>query len=186
MKTILSLFDYSGNWSKPYREAGYNVIQVDIKNGIDILTLNYKDIPEVYGILAAPPCTDFALSGARHFKQKDLDGRTEQSIKLVKKTMEIINYFNPVFWVIENPMTRMHKLCPEIGEVKYKFNPYDFEDSHQKQTWLFGKFNPPIKTPGKNNGNWMFKKLGGKSERTKELRSITPLGFSYAFFKVNQ
>jgi hypothetical protein len=27
--------------------------------------------------------------------------------------------------------------------------------------------------------------LGGKSERTKELRSITPLGFAYAFYKFN-
>lgn len=29
-------------------------------------------------------------------------------------------------------------------------------------------------------------KLGGKSERTKELRSMTPLGFAKAFFEANQ
>ena len=33
MKTILSLFDYTGNWSEPYRQAGYNVIQQDLKHG---------------------------------------------------------------------------------------------------------------------------------------------------------
>lgn len=38
-KTILSLFDYSGHWSKPYKDAGYDVYQCDIKLGIDILTL---------------------------------------------------------------------------------------------------------------------------------------------------
>lgn len=34
-KTILSLCDNSGVWSKPYKDAGYNVIQVDIQHGRD-------------------------------------------------------------------------------------------------------------------------------------------------------
>jgi competence protein ComEC len=34
------------------------------------------------------------------------------------------------------------------------------------------------------SGNWIMK-LGGKSERTKELRSMTPLGFAYAFCASN-
>jgi hypothetical protein len=42
MKNLLiSLFDHSGNASRPYKEAGWKVIQVDIKNGIDILEWNY-------------------------------------------------------------------------------------------------------------------------------------------------
>lgn len=40
MKTILSLFDYSGNWPKPYLDAGYNVVQVDIKHGQDVLEID--------------------------------------------------------------------------------------------------------------------------------------------------
>ena len=42
MKTILSLFDYSGNWSLPYEEAGHNVIRIDKKLDppIDILDIN--------------------------------------------------------------------------------------------------------------------------------------------------
>lgn len=31
-KTILSLFDTTGEWSRPYREAGYNVAHIDIQN----------------------------------------------------------------------------------------------------------------------------------------------------------
>jgi len=48
VKTILSLFDYTGNWSKPYRDNGYNVIQVDIKLGMDILTINLYLIATVF------------------------------------------------------------------------------------------------------------------------------------------
>lgn len=194
-KVVLSLFDYSGNWSRPYRENGYEVIQADIKLGTDILTWDYKQIPKVYGILCAVPCTDFALSGAKWFAEKDSDGRTRKSIDLVKKSHEIIKYFNPEFWVIENPMSRMHKLCPFIGEVKFKFHPYEFaqydpiprNSQYQKTTWLFGKFNNPIKKPMENiDGQKLHNKLGGKSERTKELRSITPLGFAKAFYESNK
>lgn len=41
-KIILSLFDLTGNWSRPYKENGYEVIQVDIQLGIDILNWDYK------------------------------------------------------------------------------------------------------------------------------------------------
>lgn len=31
---ILSLCDYSGNWSDPYSQAGYEVEQVDLKRDV--------------------------------------------------------------------------------------------------------------------------------------------------------
>jgi hypothetical protein len=192
MKTILSLFDYSGNWSKPYREAGYNVIQVDIKLGIDILTFDYQAIPEIYGILCAVPCTDFAVSGARWFAEKDKDGRTELSISLVKKSLEIINYFNPVFWALENPVGRIARLVPELGKTSLIFQPCDYGDAYRKRTCLWGKFNHPIKNPveplgiRKGQPDEWYSKMGGKSEKTKAYRSQTPLKFAQAFYEANQ
>lgn len=195
MEKILSLFDYTGNWSRPYEENGFEVIRVDIKRGIDILTWDYKGISGVKGILAATPCTDYAVSGAKHFAAKDADGRTAASQKLVDKTKEIIDYFNPDFWAVENPRSRIHTLNPWLGKPRLKFNPCDYagydpnpDDSrYNKDTWIWGSFNVPEKQyleplqkeyPG-------FTNLGGKSERTKELRSVTPLGFSYAFYEAN-
>ena len=185
-KTVLSLFDFSGNWSRPYREAGYNVIQIDLKLGRDILTWDYKIETSVDIILAAIPCTDYSLSGRKWFKEKDMDGRTAASQQLVAKVKEILDYFNPKIWCVENPMSRIHKLNPWMGDVRFKFNPYDFGDPYQKMTWLWGKFNFPEKKPVENKSNWMYMKLGGKSERTKVLRSTTPLGFAYAFFEANK
>ena len=193
MKTILSLFDYSGAWSKPYRDNGYNVIQVDIKLGIDILTWDYYSPAVVYGILIAVPCTDFASSGARWFAEKDADGRTEASVQLVKKSLEIVNYFNPVFWALENPVGRIARLVSELGKARLIFNPCDFGDNWTKRTCLWGKFNQPIKNSVEpiyhySNGkrsSWLWANLGGKSERTKELRSNTPAGFARAFYEAN-
>ena len=34
-------------------------------------------------------------------------------------------------------------------------------------------------------GSWQWAKLGGKSERTKRLRSQTPRGFALAFAEAN-
>ena len=59
---ILDLCGGTGSWSKPYAEAGYDV---------RVITLPDQDVrsytpPEgVHGILAAPPCTMFAISGNR-------------------------------------------------------------------------------------------------------------------------
>ena len=121
---ILSLFDFSGRWSQPYKDNGYDVYQVDIKHDIDILALEPEQMPfsKVYGILAAPPCTDFAGSGAQYWKAKDEDGRTAASLALVHKTLDFVDYFNPKFWVLENPVGRLPKLLPRIGAPWY-FNP---------------------------------------------------------------
>ncbi len=204
-RIILSLFDLTGNWSKPYKQNGYDVIQVDIQKGIDILTWDYKQIPKnsVYGILAAIPCTDYAVSGARWFAEKDKDGRTAASQKLVEKTKEIIEYFTPIFWVVENPVSRINKLNPWLGEVKYKFNPYDFagygfeEDRYTKRTHLWGNFNPPIKKSLEpyHTGDYgkihypkdpiTGKAYGWNTLECKNARSATPMGFSYAFYEAN-
>ncbi len=205
---LISLFDFTGNSSKPYRENGWMVMQVDIQHGIDVMSwdyvrwyneqIEYSTYPEV-GIIAMIPCTDYANSGAKHFAAKDLDGRTDASQKLVAKTKEIIYYFDNMrllkFWQIENPMSRIHSLNPWMGKPKLKFNPCDYagydpvpdNSRYNKMTWIWGNFNVPQKRyiepfdkdyPG-------FKKLGGKSLKTKNARSVTPLGFAYAFYSAN-
>ena len=141
--SLLALFDHSGAWSKPYREAGWDVVQVDIKNGVDILSFEYKSFTKFNGVLAAPPCTDFSLSGAQYWKAKDMDGRTAYSISLVQKTLEIIEYFNPFFWGLENPLGRIQKCIPELGKPKYWFHPSDYGENYTKRSYLWGKFSPP-------------------------------------------
>lgn len=185
-KVILSLFDYSGNWPKFYKENGYDVFQVDIKHGIDILDLAPNDLPDnVHGILAAPPCTDFASSGSQYWKAKDADGRTAASLKLIDKVLEIVEFTDPVFWCLENPVGRLATLRPVLGKPYY-FNPCDFGDAYTKKTGLWGKFNKELsKSPVTPDPNSWIMKLGGKSERTKELRSMTPLGFAKAFYEAN-
>lgn len=204
MKTLLSLFDYSGNWAKPFADSGeWNVILWDIKHTADMYSL-FSDIKDacadyfyehifdnygtVDGILAAVPCTDFAVSGARWFAEKDARGDTKKSIELVYQTLRIIDLCQPNFWVVENPISRIHKLVPELGKPRMYFNPCDFGEPYTKKTALYGKFNTKLKrNPVKpTEGSKMHKKYGGKSELTKERRSVTPPGFARAFYEANK
>lgn len=192
-KLILSLFDYSGNWSKPYREAGYRVEQVDLKLGRDIYGTDFSGY-QTYGILAAPPCTDFAVCGAKHFKRKDENGSTDSSVRLIRRTLEIIELLRPVFWCLENPVGRLNRLVPELSAFGPRyFQPYEYGDPYRKRTGLWGVFNFPeptniVRPEGVrvNQPDKWYSKVGGKSEKTKEYRSITPVGFSYAFFERNK
>lgn len=181
-KIILDLCGGTGSWSRPYKEAGYDVRLITLPEH-DVLT--YEPPDNVYGILAAPPCTDFASSGARWFAEKDRDGRTLQSMGVLIAVLEIIARAQTyAFWALENPIGRIRRW---MHTPTLTFNPCDYGDPYTKRTHLWGRFNLPVKNPVyPSEGSKMWRMYGGKSERTKMMRSITPPGFARAFFEANR
>lgn len=189
---IVSLFDYSGSWSAPYKAAGYCVYQLDLKRGDDLRVVRPAAIDcRVHGILMAPPCTDFASSGAQYWPAKDADGRTAASVALVRAALLWVRYHRPVWWCLENPVGRLNRCVPELAAFGPAYvQPYWFGDAYTKKTGLWGNFNrelqrspvEPVRSCAQ--GSWV-QRLGGASERTKELRSITPPGLARAFFRAN-
>lgn len=192
-RLILSLCDYSGRWSEPYRKAGYTVWQVDLKHGDDARLLKKLD-RAVHGILMAPVCTEFSGAGARHWAAKEAAGNKGllEGLALVDACLRIERVHEPKWWVMENPVGRLKDW---IGNHKHTFNPFEYagwlgdeweEDAYSKRTCLWGRFVIPRKNERENvQGSKMHKLYGGKSEKTKELRSLTPRGFSRAFFAAN-
>lgn len=177
---ILSLCDYTGNWSQPYVDAGYQVRRVDLKgSGEDIRLLPY--IPEpVHGVLAAPPCTVFASSGARWPRT---EAEMTDGLALVDACLRAVAIYRPKWWALENPIGKLPRW---LGKPRMYFNPCDYGDPWTKRTALWGDFTPPPPSnpvPATEFFGW--RNLGGKSERTKELRSATPMGFARAFFEAN-
>ena len=137
LKTILSLCDYSGVWSEPYKEAGYDVVRIDLKYGKDVRLLEYPG--EVYGILAAPPCDHFSISGARWWKEKG-EQLLLEGLSVFDACSRIVLFSQPEFWVFENPVGRLKHF---IGKPKWIFDPCDYGDPYTKRTCLWGKFNNP-------------------------------------------
>lgn len=196
-KVVLSLFDMTGQWSQPWEDAGYQVYRFDIQNSPDQDIMQFSveyfndnfgafEGADVHAILAACPCTDFAVSGARHFAAKDADGRTKQSIHLVEQTLATIEFFKPAVWAIENPVSRIGELT-KLPPWRLSFDPNHFGDPYTKKTILWGRFNSdlPVAPVEATEGSKMHSQYGGKSQRTKNARSATPEGFAYAFFMAN-
>lgn len=171
-KIILDLCGGSGSWSGPYTEYGYDVRLVTLPQDVRL----YTPPLNVYGILAAPPCTLFSLAGNRW-------GRTEdeilQALSVVDACLRIVTISNPIFWALENPQG---KLSNFLLEPRWTFDPYEYGDPYCKKTCLWGKFNVPVRRP-------IPAVLGSRMHtmvRSKERRAITPQGFAWAFFDANR
>jgi len=202
-KIILDLCGGTGSWSKPYKNAGYDVRLITLPTH-DVFA--YEPPGGVYGILAAPTCTNFSLCRTNAKTARDL----EQSMKLVKRCLEIIwqqqyqlihknsKLTTLKFWALENPRGFLKYF---LGNPPLEFTPADYGDNYKKRTHIWGNFNNPVKSPvqcttGKFDAmlledlpelpvGFVYDKGCGLDKR-QVRRSITPAGFANAFFKANQ
>ena len=84
-------------------------------------------------MIAFPPCTHIAVSGARHFEKKRADGRQKSGIDFF---MKMINA--PIKKIaIENPIGIMSTIYRKPDQI---IHPYHFGDPYSKSTclWLKG------------------------------------------------
>jgi len=131
-KIILSLCSGSGSWEKPYVEAGYDVRSITLPDN-DVRL--YTPPANVYGILAAPPCTEF--STAKDWAiPRDIAG----GLEIVNACLNIIESCKPKFWALENPAGLLKNY---IGKPTYAFQPWWYGDAWTKKTMLWGEFNIP-------------------------------------------
>ncbi len=174
-------------WSKPWKDHGYEVVAVDIRDGQDVRLLGPASRP-VYAVLAAPVCTDLAACGARHWKAKGVDALF-QALAVADACARFILLEDPAVWALEQPIGRLPSY---FGAPRMYFQPYEYGDPYRKKTALWGRFNEPVKCPVEPQGvrhgqpdEW-YSRRGGSSEKTKEYRSRTPAGFAKAFFEANR
>lgn len=226
MKTVVSLFDESGNMGRPWAEAGSSVHCFDIENtGKDVEyvgrgTITYYDLdlsqdnnirliaavlkPDI--IFGFPPCTDLAVSGAMHFdkKRQKNPGFQNEAVALARQVEKLGRLTNAP-WFAENPVSALATLWRKPDEY---FHPYEYggylpeddihprwpdyiapRDHYRKKTCLWtgnGFIMPPKKCLGDpGEDSIQHRKLGGKSAKTKQIRSETPRGFAIAVKEAN-
>ena len=164
----------------------------------------------VFG-MAFPVCTDMAVSGAAHFKRK-AERDPEFQTKAVSYAVDCAELFDDLGcpYFVENPVS---VLATKWRKPDHSFHPYEYggyihddqaehprwpeyiapKDAYKKKTclWTGGGFVMPTKVsvdPEKYHGNGYstaMMKLGGKSQRTKDIRSATPRGFAKAVYEFN-
>lgn len=119
MFKCLELFSGTGSFGKVAKELGYNVTSLDLilkaDIQIDIMKWDYKIYPkDSFDIIwASPPCTFYSKLQNTWIGRKKKDGvlvtkelieeQRQESDLIMKRTLDIINYFKPLIWFIENP-----------------------------------------------------------------------------------
>lgn len=163
---VISLCDKTGNFVRPWAEAGYKCLCIDTQHSIrntksdDNITYLWADVrswwpvsfDDVVFVAAWPPCTDLTSSGAQDWQKKGLT-RLIDSLSLVEACRRIIVASGaPGF--IENPKGRLNTIW---RQPDFRFDPYDYagyledetQDAYTKETclWAFNGFKmPPHKT----------------------------------------
>lgn len=89
-------------------------------------------------VLAFPPCTHLAVSGARYFEEKKRDGRQDMGIGFFK-AFTALDHVPRV--AIENPVGIMSSLYRKPDQI---INPWQFGDPYEKKTCLWLKGLPPL------------------------------------------
>jgi hypothetical protein len=196
-KIILDLCGGTGSWSRPYKEAGYDVRLITLPE-YDVLA--YKPPKNIHGILAAPPCTEFSLAKNGCKRSRDF----KAGLEIVEACLRIIwicRMQNPLkFWALENPVGFLRQF---LGKPHYTFEQWQFGGQKIKRTDVWGYFNEPVPavkelppgliyiSPKKryNARDWSKMNCPPEYAHLKldraALRAITPPGFARAFFRAN-
>jgi hypothetical protein len=150
-------------------------------------------------VFGFPPCTDLSAAGAKHWSVKKLDNPRfqEDAMQLVYAVPEIAEAGGAA-WCLENPKGAISRLWRASD---YKFDPADYggylpendshpqypeyiapRDSYTKETHLWHSYDfiiPPRRPVSVSRIDWgnTVHKLGGKSAKTKRIRSVSPRGF---------
>ena len=123
MPMLLELCSGTGSVGKVAKEMGYSVVSLDrdmkASIQIDIMNWDYTDLqPKLFDVVwASLPCRD---------------------IEVVKRTLDILEYFQPKYWIIENPQNGLLKDQPFMLGIPYNDIDYcKYGMPYRKRTRLW-------------------------------------------------
>ena len=132
--SVLELFSGTKSVGKVCDELNWKTISVDLileaDHKVDIMEFDYKQYDkDAFDVIwASPPCTAYSklqdcwIGRKRKgviFTKEIMEEERKKADKLVLKTLEIIKYFNPSLWFIENPQTGELKNREYMKNIPY-------------------------------------------------------------------
>ena len=165
-KTAIELFSGTGTVSKVLEKNAWNVISIDNNPKFhpsiccDILKITPEMLPGmVQFIWASPVCTHFSRAASVHHWNKEtkkyrkynyfpLTKEAHNSVALLNKTIQIIQWYPTAWFVIENPVGRIPHFSAlrNLAHYRYQVNYADWNWPHSKETYLFTNFLLPFGT----------------------------------------
>ena len=168
-KRILIACEESQAVTIAFRKLGYNAFSCDLlpctgehpewhyqEDMFEVI----KREPNFDLMIAFPPCTDLAVSGARHFERKIADGSQAKSIKFF---MDVMNVDIEKI-VVENPIGIMSRLYRKPDQI---IQPWQFGDKAQKSTCLWLKNLPKLQPTNIVEKGEFFEFISKKGEKKR-------------------
>ena len=154
----LDLFSGTHSVANVLKQRGHEVITLDLKDADinkNILEWNYKEYPKGYFdyIHGSPPCDTFSICrkcwigrklkahGDKIFtKELLLQDQLNIGVPILNKLLEIIEYFEPKYYTIENPQSGdMKNYINDISYCDVDYCMYGFP--YKKRTRIWNNFN---------------------------------------------
>jgi len=154
---MLDLFCGTKSVAHAFTREGFDVTTLD--NDLqfapdiwtDILDWNYKelksfDVSWADVIWTSPPCEGFSVAAiSKNWIQRNgclipISQKAEHSIKLVQRTIKIIEYISPKYWFIENPVGALRKQEFMQGLPRKTITYCQYGDIRMKPTDIWGNF----------------------------------------------
>lgn len=190
---VLVACEYSGRVREAFRAKGHDAWSCDIIPSVDnsphhiqgdirkVLDFDHSDLNGWDMMLAFPPCTHLASSGARWFKEKEADGRQQEGIDFFMELAEA----NIDKIAIENPVGIMSTRYRKPDQI---IQPYWFGDKARKKTCLWLKSLPKLEPTDLvepdikvfPNGKTFSADYGSGNKGHGHRRSLTYLGIAKA------
>ena len=142
MPRALFLCSGTGSVGEPFREAGWEVVDVDWDGRYgaevqeDIMTWDYKAFaPGTFQLVwASPDCAQYSIARKRAATPRDFP----TADALVQKCLEIIEYLDPPMWFLENPDTGYLKTREFMQGIPFvRVDECMYGTSHRKRTRLW-------------------------------------------------
>ena len=185
---IIELFSGSGSMSKEFEARGWDIITVDndpeldASYPFDIMDIEKKEIDVwVQGrntvfIWAGVDCSHFSIMTAgKYWHDSGVPKKDNKGVELLKKTLQIIEWAQPDFWIIENPRGMMRTLSFMKNICRYEISYCQYGDIRMKPTDLFGllppTFNPKNCFNENPNCNHQRSERGNQKTGTQGLKN---------------
>lgn len=190
MKVLIAC-EFSGTVRDAFAKLGHDAWSCDLEPTLTEGNHYQGDMFDIVNdgwdlIIAHPPCTHLAVSGARHFEKKRADGRQQQGIDFF---IRVANIDVPKL-AVENPIGIMSTIYRKPEQI---IQPYEYGHKTTKATCLWLKGLPLLKPTnivekgefvtfpsGKRMSKWYADSAKHRPQERERIRNKTFQGIADA------